>query len=260
MNTDFIVIIPARYASTRLSAKALRPIAGQPMIAHVYQRACESGAQAVYIATDDQRIAEAAHAFDAPVLMTDEQHISGTDRVAEAAQQLKLDDQQLIVNLQGDEPLMPPKLISEVAQSLTEHPDAHVATACHPMTDLESIFNPNQVKVVRDQQGYALYFSRAPIPWIRGQFDQTKPNIDASLIGQYQRHIGLYAYRYASLKQITAAPACALEQAEALEQLRVLYQGLRIHVVETEYAPEVGVDTKADLIRVQEIFKSSTVL
>jgi len=255
----FYVIIPARYDSTRLPAKALLDINGKTMLEHVYLRACESGAKAVYIATDDERIMIAAKSFNAPVQMTSNQHQSGTDRVAEMVRYLGLADDAIVVNLQGDEPLMPPTLIHQVAKALVQHPKAQIATACHQIMDNADIFDPNAVKVVRDQNNYALYFSRAPLPWSRdgfylddlGQWQCRDPSV------HYYRHIGLYAYRAHALQKISDSSPCLLEKSESLEQLRVLYQGGKIYVAETKQAPAAGVDTQADLERVRAIMRDN---
>lgn len=256
--SEFNIIIPARYGSTRLPAKALLDINGKPMIQHVYQRACESGAKAVYIATDDERIFDVAKNFKAIVYMSDKKHQSGTDRVADVARQLGLSADSIIVNLQGDEPLMPPTLIHRVAQALVNQNQANIATACHRIHHHADIFNPNVVKVVRDQHDYALYFSRAPVPWSRDGFylDDTGQWQCRDPYVHYYRHIGLYAYRNNALQQISNSEPCLLEQSESLEQLRVLYQGGRIYVSETKNLPSAGVDTIADLERVRAELKA----
>lgn len=247
-----IVIIPARYASTRLPAKALLDIDGQAMIVRVWQRAQQCGASRVAVATDDTRVADTVRAAGGEVLMTRADHASGTDRLAEAAAQLGCADDEIIVNLQGDEPLMPPTLVRRVAETLAAHPAASVATASHPIHDADSLRNPNVVKVVTDRHGYALYFSRAPIPWPR---DAMQAAGDFAV--RAQRHIGLYAYRAGFLRRYTQWPACALEELEALEQLRVLWQGEKIAVYETDAAPAAGVDTAADLERVRAVFRAA---
>jgi len=246
--TDFWVIIPARYASTRLPAKPLLDINGQPMIWHVYQQACASGAARVMIATDDERIQTAAQHFGAEVWLTRADHESGTDRVAEVARLAGATPETIIVNLQGDEPLMPPSLIRQAALALAEQPEADIATLCEPITQRADIFNPNMVKVVRDQRGFALYFSRAPMPWLRGAFADESAVIPEGL---HFRHIGIYAYRGQYLQTCTQLAPCALEQGEALEQLRVLYHGGRILVATAETDAGIGVDTEADLQRVR---------
>lgn len=243
------IIIPARYRSTRLPAKPLADIGGKTLLERVYDQARASGARRVTIATDDDRIRRAAAAFGAEVCMTTPEHRSGTDRVGEAIVQLGLAPEEIVVNLQGDEPLMPPALIRDVGQMLATHRDAAVATACHPFTDLETLNNPHAVKVVLDENGYALYFSRAPIPWPR---ERMGGRTGAPLHGL--RHIGLYAYRAGFVARYCGWPSCALEEAEQLEQLRVLWHGERIVVRVTDETPGAGVDTPEDLERVRRHF------
>jgi 3-deoxy-manno-octulosonate cytidylyltransferase (CMP-KDO synthetase) len=252
----FRVAIPARYASTRLPGKPLREIAGRPMIEHVYSRALASGAQEVMIATDDPRIQEVAEGFGATVCMTATTHLSGTDRLAEVATRRGWSDQDIIVNLQGDEPLMPPALIRQVAVGLDTHPAAGISTVCSRIQTAHQIFDPHVVKVVRDEQGYALYFSRAPIPYHRDEFSKSRDKIPAG--ADYFRHIGLYAYRAGVLRRYPQLPACMLEQIESLEQLRALWNGIRIQVLETAEAPPVGVDTEQDLTRVEDLIRQGT--
>jgi 3-deoxy-manno-octulosonate cytidylyltransferase (CMP-KDO synthetase) len=245
------IIIPARYASTRLPGKPLLDIAGLPMIARVVECARASGAQRVVVATDDERIRDAVMAFGTEVVMTRADHLSGTDRLAEAITLLDLDDDEIVVNLQGDEPLMPPLLIRQVAALLAASPAAVMATACHAITRREDFLNPNAVKVVTDREGHALYFSRAPIPWPR----DIMSGASAAPIKAF-RHIGLYAYRAGFVARYAAWPACPLETSESLEQLRVLWQGEKIAVVEAEEAPASGVDTPEDLERVRKYYLS----
>ncbi len=247
----FKVIIPARYASTRLPGKPLRELAGKPMLQHVFERAQASGAEQVIIATDDERIRRAAHAFGAEVCMTSDAHASGTDRLAEAAQQLGLADDEIVVNLQGDEPLMPPALMRQVAENLAAHTDASVATVCTPVKSAEELFDVHVAKVVMSQQGNALYFSRAPIPWQRAAFAQSDEALPPH--AEHYRHIGLYAYRVGFLQQFVTWPMCALEQTESLEQLRVLWNGHKIHVALACETPGPGVDTEQDLTRAHEL-------
>ncbi len=238
------VIIPARYASTRLPGKPLADIAGKPMIQHVYERARESGAQSVTVATDDARIRAACEKFGAQVAMTAESHRSGTERLAEAIRQLGLSPDQIVVNVQGDEPLMPPAIIRRTAEVLATHADAVVATVCCPIHDDVELRNSNVVKVVRDAQGYALYFSRAPIPFAR----------DGRRVPAC-RHIGLYAYRAGYIAHYLQLAPSPYEQAEQLEQLRVLWHGGRIALWETDQAPPAGVDSAEDLERVRKLLK-----
>lgn len=246
-----IVIIPARHASTRLPGKPLLDIAGKPMIQHVVDCARRSGAQRVVVATDDARIRAAVEAFGTEVCMTAAHHPSGTDRIAEVIQQLGLAPDEIVVNLQGDEPLMPSALIQEVAAALAAQPSAVMASACHPIADRQTLANPNVVKVVLDAHGYALYFSRAPIPWPRDAMMQS-----GDFAVQAQHHIGLYAYRAGFVSRYAAWPPCPLEQIEALEQLRVLWHGEKIIMCKTASAPAAGVDTPEDLARVRRLLSS----
>ncbi|HEX6320099.1 MAG TPA: 3-deoxy-manno-octulosonate cytidylyltransferase [Burkholderiales bacterium] len=234
----FHVIIPARYASTRFPGKPLADLAGKPMVVHVCERAAASGAAGVHVATDDERIAAAVRAHGHRALMTRAEHASGTDRLAEAAQHLGLADGDVVVNVQGDEPLIAPALIAQVAGSLGE---ASVSTACHAIHDEASLGNPNVVKVVLDARGYALYFSRARIPYPR----------EAG--GRWYRHAGIYGYRAGFLKEYARLPACPLEKTEALEQLRVLWHGHRIAVAVSEAEIPPGVDTPRDLEAVRKM-------
>ena len=245
----FHVLIPARYASTRLPGKPLLDIAGQPMIQHVWQRAQESGASSVTIATDDTRIAESAEAFGAAVCMTRTEHSSGSERLAEACAQLGLAEEAIVVNLQGDEPLMPPALLSQVAGALQAEPQLEMATLCARIDTAEELFDPNVVKVVRDAQQRALYFSRAPIPWDRDGFAANRQVLPS--YGSFFRHLGIYAYRVGFLQRYVAQAPSALEGIESLEQLRVLWYGGRIHVAEALALPGPGVDTPEDLERVR---------
>ncbi|MGH8752196.1 MAG: 3-deoxy-manno-octulosonate cytidylyltransferase [Burkholderiales bacterium] len=246
---DFIVIIPARFNSTRLPGKPLLTIAGKPMIVHVAGKAQASGAQAVWVATDHEQVAQVVKQHGFNVCLTRADHASGTERLAEVVQQKKLADDTLIVNLQGDEPLIAPQLIRDVAQQLHHQPEAQAATACYPLASREEMFNPNVVKVVLNHAGYALYFSRAPIPHARDEFagNQWPQNLPA------YRHIGLYAYRAGFLKTYAALKPTPLEQFEALEQLRVLWHGYRISVAVTALATAAGVDTPQDLERVRAL-------
>lgn len=244
---DFAVVIPARYASTRLPGKPLRLIRGMPMIEHVYRRALESGAVRVAIAVDDERVLEACNAFGADVVMTSADHASGTDRIAEVARGWECGDDAIIVNVQGDEPLIPPVLIRQVAENLSARPHASIATLCERIERVEDLFAPQVVKVVTDAQGYALYFSRAAVPWDRDAFAQDAAVLPAT---DYFRHIGLYAYRAGFLREFAAWEPCPPEQAEALEQLRALWHGYRIHVAEAQARSAPGVDTQEDLTRV----------
>lgn len=247
----FRVIIPSRHASTRLPGKPLLEIGGKPMIQHVYERALESGAAEVVVATDDERIRSVALGFGAHVCMTATHHPSGTDRLAEVARLMGYADDQIIVNLQGDEPLMPPALIRQVAENLQAHTQASIATLCERIKTAGELFDPHLVKVVMDKQGYALYFSRAAIPWDRDAFTATTGELPAR--SEHYRHIGLYAYRAAFLQDYVQWPPCVLEQTESLEQLRALWQGRKIHVAEALEPPGIGVDVEEDLLRVRRV-------
>jgi 3-deoxy-manno-octulosonate cytidylyltransferase (CMP-KDO synthetase) len=238
--SNFVVVIPARYASQRLPGKPLRDIAGKPMLQHVYERGRESSAREVVIATDDQRIAAAAEAFGAPVSMTSAGHQSGTDRLAEVARKSAWPDDTIIVNLQGDEPLMPAELIDQCA-ALLDDERADVATLASPIRSQEDFENPNVVKAVTDDAGFALYFSRAPIPYAR--------SADAVVLarGSALHHHGIYAYRNHALQAFVSAEQSPLEIAEQLEQLRALSLGMRIKVGIPKARPGPGVDTEEDL-------------
>ncbi len=247
----FTVIIPARYASSRLPGKPLLEIAGEPMIRHVWRRAEESGAARIVIATDDERIVEAAQAFGAEACLTRPDHDSGTDRLAETVTLLGLAEEEIVVNLQGDEPLLPGSLIHQVAELLDRHPEAAIATLCEPLRQARQLFDPHIVKVVRDQEGHALYFSRAPVPWWRDGFSHAPAEGPLPEGFAWQRHIGLYAYRVASLARFTAWPRAPLEELERLEQLRALWHGERIVVAQAVEPAGHGVDTVEDLERVR---------
>ncbi len=244
---EFIVAIPARFGSARLPGKPLLLIAGEPMVAHVARRALSAGASQVIVATDDARIADAVAAYPVTVCMTDSAHVSGTDRLAECAGQLGWADDQIVVNLQGDEPFAPPEGIRAVAQALADS-EAEMATLATAIEDCETLFDPNAVKVLLDARGYALYFSRAPVPWQRDRFSRDR--VSAPIPGAL-RHIGIYAYRAAFLRKFAALPAGRLEQLEALEQLRVMEAGYRIAVGITPVPFPPGVDTAQDLLRAQ---------
>jgi 3-deoxy-manno-octulosonate cytidylyltransferase (CMP-KDO synthetase) len=250
----FKVAIPARYASSRLPGKLLRTIAGKPMIEHVYARAVESGAEEILIATDDRRIADVASACGAEVCMTSPQHPTGTDRLAEAARLRQWPADSIVINLQGDEPLIDPELIGRLAGDLADHPDAEIATLCTPIHTTAELFDPHVVKVVTDARGYALYFSRAPIPWDRDAFAVTTEELPDG--AEHFRHVGLYACRAGFLERYAQLQPCYMERVEALEQLRALWNGVRIHVLTTDTPPGHGVDTEADLQRVEALLKN----
>ncbi|WP_432785159.1 3-deoxy-manno-octulosonate cytidylyltransferase [Oligella sp. MSHR50489EDL] len=249
---DFIAVVPARAASTRLPGKMLADIAGTPMVVHTARRAAASQAKAVYIATDDKEIFDVVTAHGFQALMTDTAHPSGTDRLAEVVQQLALSPDTLLVNVQGDEPLIDPALINQVAATLASNPDASIATAAYPIHDLEKLFNPNVVKVVLTQSAEALYFSRAPIPWARDSF-KVEPKALPDRMQAYH-HIGLYAYRAHFLSVFPKLSPGALEQLESLEQLRALENGYKIQVMITDSAPAPGVDSAEDLEIVRKFF------
>ncbi|MCW9716651.1 3-deoxy-manno-octulosonate cytidylyltransferase [Avibacterium sp. 21-594] len=250
----FTVIIPARFASSRLPGKPLADIAGKPMIAHVWQKAQQSGASRVVVATDNQAVAQAVQAFGGEVCMTSEHHNSGTERLAEVVEKLALADDEIVVNIQGDEPLIPPVIVQQVADNLANN-GVKMATLAVPLNEAEELFNPNVVKAVADQSGNVLYFSRAPIPWNRDQFaglsDAKKTQL--TLQTPYLRHIGIYAYRAGFIKQYTQWQPTALEHIESLEQLRVLWYGEKIHIDLAKEVPAVGVDTPEDLEKVRAI-------
>lgn len=240
---DFRVVIPARYASTRFPGKALADLAGEPVIQHVFRRAQESGAREILIATDDQRIAAAAQAFGADVIMTSADHATGTDRIAAVVDQQGWPADDIVVNLQGDAPLIPGRSIKQVATLLAEHPSAAMATLCVLLADEAEYRDPNVVKVVFDNTGRALYFSRGSIP-ARAHGHEALPSA--------WRHIGLYAYRADALKTLASVGPCALEQAEKLEQLRALWHGLEIRVGIAAEALGPDVDTPEDLAAAAE--------
>jgi len=223
------------------------------MLQHVYERAQESGAENIIIATDDQRVAEAAAEFSAEVCMTSSEHSSGTERLSEVVTKLGLNNDEIVVNLQGDEPLMPPALIHQVAQNLAEHSQASVATLAEKIHTAAELFDPHAVKVISDQNGYAIYFSRAPIPWDRDAFSITTEKLPEQSL--HFRHIGLYAYRAEFIQEYIGWPACELERMESLEQLRMLWHGHKIHVAEADESAVAGVDTEADLARARQVFR-----
>ncbi|MDU9413113.1 3-deoxy-manno-octulosonate cytidylyltransferase [Pseudomonas sp. zfem005] len=251
MAQAFTVVIPARYASTRLPGKPLQDIAGKPMVQHVWEQARRSSAERVVVATDDARIVEACKGFGAEVVLTRVDHNSGTDRLAEVATQLGLAGDAIVVNVQGDEPLIPPAIIDQVAANLAAHPEAGIATLAEPIHDVDALFNPNVVKVSTDTQGLALTFSRAPLPWARDAFARGRDALPEGV--PYRRHIGIYAYRTQFLHDFVAWGPCWLEDTECLEQLRALWHGVRIHVADALEAPAAGVDTAEDLERVRRL-------
>jgi len=252
---SFTVIIPARFASTRLPGKPLKDIAGKPMIQHVYEQACKSAAREVIVATDDERIKTVAEGFGARVCMTAADHESGTDRLQEVVAQLGYGDDEVIVNVQGDEPLIPPSNINQVAELLLNSPNAGIATLSERIDNVADVFDPNAVKVVSNATNSALYFSRSPLPWARDDFngfggelpDQLPAGVD------FQRHIGIYGYRVGLLHEFVTWPPAPLELAESLEQLRAMWNGVDIKVAQAVETPPAGVDTEADLERVRAL-------
>jgi len=251
MSTAYTVVIPARYASTRLPGKPLQDIAGKPMIQHVWEQASKSTAQRAVIATDDSRIVDVCSAFGAQVVLTRPDHNSGTDRLAEVCEQLGMPSDAIVVNVQGDEPLIPPAVIDQVAANLAAHPEVAIATLAEPLSDVQALFNPNVVKVLSDTNGLALTFSRAPLPWARDAFAADRSVLPVGV--PYRRHIGIYAYRAGFLADFVSWGPCWLEDTECLEQLRALWHGQRIHVADAVQAPPAGVDTAEDLERVRRL-------
>ena len=253
MTTDFTVVIPARYGSSRFPGKPLKVIAGKPMVQLVWEQARKSSAQRVVVATDDVRIFEACQAFGAEVLMTRDDHNSGTDRLAEVAAQLGLAADAIVVNVQGDEPMIPPAVIDQVASNLAAHPEAGISTLAEPIDDVAALFNPNVVKVSSDINGLALTFSRAPLPWARDALAANRDELPAGV--PLRRRIGIYAYRAGFLHDFVSWGPCMLENTENLEQLRALWNGVRIHVADALEAPPAGVDTPEDLERVRRLLE-----
>lgn len=256
MGTPFIALIPARYASTRFPGKPLADLGGKPMVVRVAERARLAGATDVVIATDDLRIRDAAQAHGIAACMTRADHPTGTDRLAEVVEQMQIGDSTIVVNVQGDEPLLAPTLIRAVAQRLASDTHAAIATACHPIKDAEEAFNPNVVKVVLDRAGAALYFSRATIPWAREAFARDRKALPDGL--PLYRHYGVYAYRAQFLRGYPALTPAPMEDFEALEQLRALWHGYRIVVEITDATPAPGVDTPEDLRRVQASYRAAS--
>ncbi|EKO3902865.1 3-deoxy-manno-octulosonate cytidylyltransferase [Vibrio fluvialis] len=244
---SFTVVIPARYQSTRLPGKPLADIAGKPMVQWVYEQAMQAGAERVIIATDDARVEQAVLAFGGTVCMTSPDHQSGTERLAEVVKLMGIEDDHIIVNVQGDEPMIPPSIIRQVADNLAAS-QAPMATLAVEISHEDEVFNPNAVKVVTDKDGYALYFSRATIPWDRDNFAK-----DKTVVQPLMRHIGIYAYRAGFINTYIQWPASQLEKIECLEQLRVLWYGEKIHVAVALEAPPAGVDTPEDLDAVRRI-------
>ena len=244
---SFVVIIPARYASTRLPGKPLVDINGKPMVVHVLERARESGAARIIVATDHDEVAKAVQAAGGEVCMTRADHQSGTERLAEVVEKCGFSDDTVNVNVQGDEPMIPPAIIRQVAENLAAR-DVGMATLAAPIHSAEEAFNPNAVKVVLDAEGYALYFSRATIPWDRDRFAVSRDTIGDTLL----RHLGIYGYRAGFIRRYVNWQASPLENIEMLEQLRVLWYGEKIHVAVAAEIPGTGVDTPVDLQRVRD--------
>ncbi|EGQ9247060.1 3-deoxy-manno-octulosonate cytidylyltransferase [Vibrio parahaemolyticus] len=245
---SFTVVIPARYSSSRLPGKPLADIGGKPMVQWVYEQAMQSGADDVIIATDDERVSAAVEQFGGKVCMTSPNHESGTERLAEVVDKMAIPAEHIIVNVQGDEPLVPPVIIRQVADNLAAS-DAPMATLAVEIESEDEAFNPNAVKVVADERGYAMYFSRATIPWDRDNFAKQ----DKAIVNPLMRHIGIYAYRAGFINTYVNWAPSALEQIECLEQLRVLWYGEKIHVAVAKEAPAAGVDTPEDLEAVRAI-------
>ncbi|MCH9643911.1 MAG: 3-deoxy-manno-octulosonate cytidylyltransferase [Gammaproteobacteria bacterium] len=248
---EFHVIIPVRYNATRFPGKPLVDIAGKPMVQHVYENAKESGAESVVIATDSDEIAKVAEGFGAPFCMTSEDHQSGTERLAEAVSALDYEDDEIVVNLQGDEPLMPPQVIKQVAEALDEHDNVKVSSVCEQLDNSDELLDPNAVKVALSRRHFALYFSRSIVPWQKGLIDKNQ-EMDFS---HYYRHIGLYASRVSFLKEYVGMPACPFESLESLEQLRILWNGFKIFMTISENKIPPGVDTQEDLQKVLDYLK-----
>jgi len=250
------IIIPARFDSSRLPGKVLCDIAGKPMIAHVYERALEANVGEVVVATDDERVSKSVCDFGGQVCMTGSSHRSGTERIAEVIDKLSIKDEDGVINLQGDEPLIDPAIIKQVAENLSLYKEASMITVCEPIAVIEDVFNVNINKVVRDHKGYAIYFSRAPIPWYRDGFKPEVIHKDKKLPENfdYYRHIGIYGYLAGFVKKYIAWAPSPIEQIESLEQLRVLWYGEKIHVDIAAGSPGPGIDTPEDLNKIQKLF------
>ena len=248
---DFVVIVPARLASTRLPRKPLAELAGEPMVVRVARRAAASGATRVVVATDSDEVLDACSRFGVAAVPTRADHPTGTDRLAEAVDALQLADEAIVVNVQGDEPLLPPEVVTHVAALLAQRQDCAMATAAHPLTDAAEFFNPNVVKVVADAGGRALLFSRAPIPWARDAFAAGRDRLPAGLPAW--RHVGLYAYRAGFLRRFPGLPRAPIEEHESLEQLRALWHGLGIAVLPLSGPLPPGIDTAEDLEKVRAL-------
>ncbi len=246
---SYKIVIPARFASTRLPGKPLLPLAGKPILQYVYQQAIQSHADEVLIATDDERIYEVAKGFGADVILTAKHHENGTDRIAEVAQKRNWEENQVVVNVQGDEPLIPVDLIEKVAKGLLNNPAAGMSSLCTSIEDYADFIDPNVVKVVLNAQGFAMYFSRSPIPFDRELNRQQQAQLSTHI--NCYRHIGMYAYRAGFLQQYQSMQIAEIEQTESLEQLRALYYGVRIYMSQVADMPAHGVDTAEDLARLE---------
>lgn len=252
--SDYKIVIPARYGSSRLPGKPLIELVGKPMVQHVYERALEAGASEVLVATDDERIQKVVEGFAGQVVMTSPEHENGTERIAEVASLKGWEKDTVIVNLQGDEPLIPKSLIELTAKGLIDHPDAGMSSVCTPISSTEDVFNPNVVKVVLNQRQFAMYFSRATIPWDRDLYKQGTDQVSQQM--PVYRHIGMYGYRVSFLQQYQTMSACPLETTESLEQLRALWYGVGIHMSVIEEAPGHGIDTPEDVTRVEQLLQA----
>ena len=257
-DVEFRIIIPARYDSTRLPGKPLRQIAGKPLLQHVFECAKRSAARHIVIATDDERIQQAAQGFGAEVCMTASTHASGTERLAEVIEKLGIADDEIVLNLQGDEPLMPAVCLDQVATLLAAKPDAVMASLCEPIERVEDMFNPNVVKVVLGRDGEAIYFSRAAVPWHRDSFSTRPQTLPAGEL--FFRHIGLYAYRAEFVSAYLKLAVSPIEKAESLEQLRVLWHGHQIAMAVACEKPGPGVDTQEELARVEALLMARSSL
>jgi 3-deoxy-manno-octulosonate cytidylyltransferase (CMP-KDO synthetase) len=256
--TEFGVIIPARFASTRLPGKPLIDLGGKPMVVRVMESAVQAGAAFVMVATDDERVADAVTRAGGEALLTSSDHETGTDRLAEVARRLHLEPETIIVNLQGDEPSLGPELVTRVARTLIAEPEASLATVATPLRERGELFDPNVVKVVLDQANRALYFSRAPIPWLRSEFGHESSRSSGAPLPEdyFLRHVGLYAYRVSTLLTLSQTRPAGIEQAESLEQLRALWLGMKIQVAVVPELPAAGVDTAEDAERVQKFYEA----
>lgn len=249
---SYTIIIPARYGSSRLPGKPLAEIAGKPMVVHVYERCLASGADQVWVATDDERIQQVVQAHGGQAMLTREDHPTGTDRLQEVAERLGLGPEEVVVNVQGDEPLIPPEVIQQVADNLLQQPEFHMATLCEAINEWAAVWDPNVVKAVFQENGRAMYFSRAPMPWQRDLFQAEKPQHGQAPTGVFWRHIGIYAYRVKLLNDYIHWPQAPVEQQEALEQLRALYYGAAIHIAPACATVPAGVDTPKDLAAIRQ--------